>query len=99
MIYCIVCSIITDVFAINPAGVAQLVVQRIRNAQVTCSSHATSSRKRACFNLVKNHLLGHAPFLFVFKVLINEKGITMYFEEFELGSKIRIEPVVIEKTI
>ena len=25
------------------AGVAQLVEQRIRNAQVTCSSHATSS--------------------------------------------------------
>ena len=28
------------------AGVAQLVEQRIRNAQVTCSSHATSSIKK-----------------------------------------------------
>ena len=27
------------------AGVAQLVEQRIRNAQVACSSHVTSSRE------------------------------------------------------
>ena len=32
-------------FTFQYAGIAQLVEQRIRNAQVACSSHVSSSRK------------------------------------------------------
>ena len=32
-------------FTFDNAGIAQLVEQRIRNAQVACSSHVSSSRK------------------------------------------------------
>ena len=33
-------------FTFQYAGIAQLVEQRIRNAQVACSSHVSSSRKK-----------------------------------------------------
>lgn len=41
-------------YAVIDAGVAQLVVQLIRNQQVTCSSHATSSKKRVLQNYFNN---------------------------------------------
>ena len=51
---------------INVAGIAQLVEQRIRNARVTCSSHATSSiendgeTRHFCYNhncLLQNNIM------------------------------------------
>ena len=46
------------------AGVAQLVEQRIRNAQVTCSSHATSSSRVP--RLAESPITGRAYFYALF---------------------------------
>ena len=53
------CGIISNVVAEQPhvAGVAQSVVQLIRNQQVVCSSHITSSK-----NKVENHKVLHLVF-------------------------------------
>ena len=48
-------------FTFQYAGIAQLVEQRIRNAQVACSSHVSSSRSNPLRAIVGDYLFDGGP--------------------------------------